>query len=566
MRILGISSFFHDSAAALIDEGVLRSALALERATRRKHDNGFPLRAISEVLRASHIDTSQLDAVAFFERPQRKFLRFLLQMAQAAPFSWDAFSTSLPKWLGVQLQIERIIRDSLDYEGPIEMVGHHAAHAASAFFYSPFEEAAIMTLDGVGEEATATFGRGRGSRLQLDRQLRYPHSIGMLYAAVTGHLGFHVFDGEGTVMGLAPYGDPSTTRRLFDGVAELSADGSLRLDRKFFCFDRNTSRMTTPAFHKRFGAPRLPHEPLEDRHRDLAAGLQALTEEMFLALARTLHATTGSSRLCLAGGVAMNSKAAGVLQRQGPFEEVFIFPAPGDDGAAAGAAAIVHLRRGGGRPRPLEHTQLGPTMDRHRATGFLRRLNLPYIELEGDALLDEVVRRLLLGEIVGWAEGGSEFGPRALGGRSILADPRRADAKDRINHKVKKREAFRPFAASILAEMVPEWFETNDENRFMQRVQIVRPEKREAIPALVHVDGTCRYQGVRATGTPGNYRRLIEKFHAATGCPMLLNTSLNLKGQPIAQTPQDCVGVFQQSELDCLILGGAVLSRSKEPA
>ena len=591
MNVLGLSCYFHDSAAALLQDGQLVAAAEEERFTRKKHDYDFPQQAIDYCLRTAGITARDLDAVAFFEKPFVKFERILLTALQTFPRSYAPFRGALTAWLGDKLWIRHHIQRRLGVPPDrIYFSEHHLSHAASAFLCSPFEEAALLTVDGVGEWTTASFGVGKGTDMRLLKELRFPHSLGLLYSAFTAFLGFEVNEGEYKVMGMAPFGTPrylEEARKLI----RVADDGSFELDMSYFSFHQSASQTYSRKFETLFGAPRSPEANFftadsgypsyfgtkpadfearcrENQHyADVAASAQALLEEVLLTMARALHRETGLTKLCMAGGVALNSVANGRILRETPFEEIYVQPAAGDGGAALGAALYVqHAVLGKPRSFVMTHAAWGQAHDTDAVTRFLESGGIAHERFEHeDKLLARVVDALEQGKVVGWSQGRFEFGPRALGHRSILADPRRADMKDIVNTKIKFREPFRPFAPSVLADAASEYFALPDAARhyparFMLYVVDVRDGKRAVVPATTHVDGTARLQTVFADTNP-RYARLIETFGQATGVPVLLNTSFNLRGEPIVNLPSEAFRTFMHSGMDLLVLGDVVVEK-----
>ncbi len=571
--ILGISAWYHDAAAALVAGGEIVAAAQEERFSRVKHDPRFPRRAVEACLDQAGLDPGAVDYVVFYDKPVLKFGRILDTWLATAPRGFRAFARALPVWLSSKLHLPREMRRALRgaYRKRFVFTAHHEAHAASAFFPSPFSEAAVLTLDGVGEWATATGGTGRGGRIEILEELRFPHSAGLLYSAFTGYLGFRVNSGEYKVMGLAPYGKPRYAGLILDKLLDLREDGSFRLDLSYFDYPHGL-RMTSRRFHRLFGGPpRRPDEPLEERHRDLAASIQRVTEEIVLRAARHLHARTGMRNLCLAGGVALNCVANGRLLREGPFERIWVQPAAGDAGGALGAALFVWHQLLG-QPRPAgggdrqKGSLLGPEHPDAAIRSFLDRAGARYDAPETEEeLLERTADLLARGRVVGWFQGRMEFGPRALGARSILADPRDPGMRDRINGKVKFRESFRPFAPAVLREHAPAWFDLDPETEspYMLLAAPVRASRRREIPAVTHVDGSARLQTVDEA-RHGRFARLLARFHARTGCPVLLNTSFNVRGEPIVCTPEDAWKCYRATGLDALVLGGHVLEKERE--
>ncbi|PYN32095.1 MAG: hypothetical protein DMD98_14975 [Candidatus Rokuibacteriota bacterium] len=584
MNILGISCFFHDAAAALVQDGVVVAAAEEERFSRIKHDAGFPIHAIEFCLRTGKLRGEDLDWVVFYEKPFVKFDRILMSTLATYPRSFRIFRESMIKWLTEKLWVKGLIRKHLGI--PSERIlfsGHHLSHAASTFYCSPYSEAAILTVDGVGEWATATIGIGRDRNIELLGEIRFPHSLGLLYSVFTAFLGFEVNEGEYKVMGMAPYGEPRYAEDVRK-LVRLNDDGGFSLDMDYFSYHRSPDTAFNARFERLFGAPRDPkshfftassgypayfgdkpsnYEVLcrqNQHYADIAASIQLVTEEILLAMARALHAKTGLSRLCLAGGVALNSVANGRILRETPFEELFVQPSAGDGGGALGAALYAH-HAVLGHPRKflMEHAYLG---EEHSAADIKRFLDEHGVRYEyfedDDRLIDRVVDALQTGKVIGWSQGRFEWGPRALGNRSILADPRRADMKDIVNTKIKFREPYRPFAPSVLVERAEEYYDLKDPERhyparFMLLVVDVKEAKRHVVPAPTHVDGTGRLQTVIRETNP-RYHRLIETFGKATGVPVVLNTSFNLKGEPIVNTPAEAFSTFNRSGMDALVL------------
>jgi carbamoyltransferase len=593
--ILGISAFYHDSAAALVVDGEVAAAAQEERFTRKKHDPGFPAHAIDYCLAEAGLTPGQLDYVAFYDKPLTKFERLLETYLAYAPAGFRSFRLALPAWLKEKLFLRRTIRRGLrdPLRAPLLFLDHHESHAASAFFPSPFEEAAILTLDGVGEWSTTTCGTGSGNKITLTHHLRFPHSLGLLYSAFTYYCGFKVNSGEYKLMGLAPYGKPVYKDAIEKHLIDLKADGSFWLDMRYFNYCQGLT-MTGRRFHDLFGGPpRRPESDLLQRHMDLAASIQAVTEEIILRLGRDLHQRTGRKNLVLAGGVALNCVANGRLLREGPFEALWIQPAAGDAGGALGAAHFVWHQLLG-RPRHVQAgdaqrgSLLGPSYSTETIRGFLDQAEAPYQAFEDEVeLLDHTARLLANGKIVGWFHGRMEFGPRALGARSILGDPRAPGMQAAMNLKIKFRESFRPFAPSVLAEHASAWFEMGpgQESPYMLLVAPVREEhrvpiaaadlqvmeenpdlrrrvnvRRSTVPAVTHVDFSARLQTVDAARNP-RYHRLLQKVHALSGCPVLVNTSFNVRGEPIVCTPQEAYRCFLATDMDALVLEDCVLHK-----
>ncbi len=596
-HILGLSAYYHDAAAALVSGGEIVAAAQEERFSRRKHDERFPAQAAAWCLRQAGLTPAQLDAVVFYDKPILKFARLLESYLAVAPGGWRTFPQVLPGWLGEKLNLRRTLREELPGlrpDCPILFTTHHQAHAASAFYPSPFAAAAILTVDGVGEWATTTLGRGRGPALELLREIRFPHSLGLLYSAFTGYCGFRVNSGEYKLMGLAPYGEPRYADLIRTELLDLKDDGSFWLNLDYFAFLRGTT-MTNARFHRRFGGPpRRPEDPLEPRHMDLARSVQVVTEEILLRLARHARELTGLPHLCLAGGVALNCVANGRLLREGLFEGLWIQPAAGDAGGALGAAlAAWHDYFHGPRDRPAAPAPSGVTADAMRGALLgpeypdaeieetLRRHGAVWERLDRDALLDRTVQLLAAGKVVGWFQGRMEFGPRALGNRSILGDPRSPAMQSVMNLKVKFRESFRPFAPAVRRERVGAYFELDTDSPYMLLVAPVRaglrrpvpPDlrgldllkaERSTLPAVTHVDFSARIQTVDATRFP-LLHELLRRWEAATGCAVLVNTSFNVRGEPIVCSPDDAYRCFVNTEMDYLVIGSYLLDRLAQP-
>ena len=585
MNILGISAFYHDSAACLVRDGTILAAAQEERFTRKKHDAGFPKNAINYCLREAGLaEGKTLDLVAFYEKPFLKFDRLLSTYLVCAPFGVRSFLKAMPVWMKQKIWLKDILRRELQFEGPIIFPEHHESHAASAFFPSPFENAAVLTIDGVGEWTTTSIGRGDGNRVELLAELHFPHSIGLLYSAFTYYLGFRVNSGEYKMMGLAPYGEPVFRDLILSELIDLKDDESFHLNLRYFDFMAGLT-MTNRAFDRLVGGPpRQPEGELTQRHMDLARSIQVVTEEVMLRLARHAHALTGARRLCLAGGVALNCVANGRILREGPFEKIWIQPAAGDAGGALGAALLGwhHYHQ---KPRAVSGDRdsqagsfLGPAYD---AAEFLTREGIPHTELPEDELMPAVAELLEQGKVIGWFQGRMEFGPRALGNRSILGDARSPAMQETLNRKIKYRESFRPFAPSILRERVGDCFELNEESPYMLLVAPVKEAlrlggqekgsgndfmmrlktRRSTLPAITHVDYSARVQTVAAEENERFYRLLLE-FERRTGCPVLVNTSFNVRGEPPVCTPEDAFRCFMRTEMDYLVLGNFLLDKA----
>lgn len=599
MNILGLSCFYHDAAACLVRDGRIVAAAQEERFTRVKHDPSFPRHAVDYCLAEAGITAADLDAVAFYDKPFLTFERLLETYLAFAPRGLKSFIKAMPVWLKKKLWTPDVIArelgtDDEPFAGPILFTEHHESHAASAFFPSPFERAAILTADGVGEWATTSWGVGDGNSLDLRAELHFPHSLGLLYSAFTYFCGFRVNSGEYKLMGLAPYGEPRYADTIRRELIDLKPDGSFRLNLDYFTYPVGLT-MTGRKFETLFGGPRRkPEGPLTQREMDLARSVQLVTEEVMLALARHVHRETGETNLCLAGGVALNCVANGRLLREGPFENVWIQPAAGDAGGALGAALMTwHAWADQPRPTPvgdaMQGAYLGPDFSDDEIAAFLDAEGIPHERLGDDALVEYAADLLAQGNVVGWFQGRMEFGPRALGHRSILADPRGREVQRVVNLKIKFRESFRPFAPSVLADRAADFFDLEPstgspstgsggavESPYMLLVADVRDattggeglDRRHhtdsPIPAVTHVDGSARVQTVSEDRSPC-YARLLRAFEARTGCPVLVNTSFNVRGEPIACTPEDAYRCFRRTHMDALVLGNYLVTKSMLP-
>lgn len=589
-HILGISAFYHDSAACLLRDGDIVAAAQEERFTRIKHDFSFPKNATAFCLKEAGIAASQLDYVVFYEKPFIKFERILESYLAAAPRGIASFMMAIPLWIGEKLWIPSVIQRELDYGGPVLFSEHHESHAASAFFPSPYRRAAILTIDGVGEWATTAYGVGNENRVELLKEIRFPHSLGLLYSAFTYFTGFKVNSGEYKVMGLAPYGNPVYVQKIYDHLIEVKDDGSFRLNLEYFDYVAGL-RMTNEKFAQLFdGPPREPETLLTQRELDLARSIQVVTEDIVLKLTRHIQRSTGEKNLCMAGGVALNCVANGKLLQTGLFEDIWIQPAAGDAGGALGAAYLAHYHYLN-NPMPQKNGRdlqkgsfLGASYNDDEIRKFLTEMKLPHHELETPVLLDCVSDLLADEKVIGWFQGRMEFGPRALGARSILGDARSSKMQKDMNIKIKFREGFRPFAPSVLAERVSEWFELDCESPYMLLVADVKKEKRRAmtteeeklwgieklnvvrseIPAVTHVDYSARIQTVDSRDNP-LYHALIQKFFEKTGCPVLVNTSFNVRGEPLVESPLDAYKCFMRTGIDVLILGRFLLLKTEQP-
>jgi carbamoyltransferase len=568
MNILGLSCFYHDSAAALVRDGRIVAAAQEERFTRKRHDEAFPLEAVRYCLKEGGIDASGVDLVVFYDKPLLKFERILRTYLAVAPRGLRSFAAAVPLWIKRKLWMKELIREALDYRGEVLFTEHHESHAASAFYPSPFQEAAVLTMDGVGEWATASIGKGDGARLDLLRELRFPHSLGLLYSAFTYYTGFKVNSGEYKVMGLAPYGEPKYAGLIRANLLDLKEDGSLRLDMSYFGFAAGLT-MTNEKFHRLFGGPpRVPESPLTQRDKDLAASVQAVCEEVMVRMAWHARAVTGSKNLCLAGGVALNCTGNGRILREGIFDKLWIQPAAGDAGGALGAALFAwHAVRGNPRSADGVHDSqrgslLGPSFSDDEIEAFLKSAGAPYRRLPPGDVARETASLLARGKVVGWFQGRMEYGPRALGARSILGDARVPEMRRTLNMKIKFRETFRPFAPAVLAAKSGEWFDLAGESPYMLLTAPVKEGR--AIPSVTHVDRSARVQTVtREDNAP--FHALLEAFEAETGCPVLVNTSFNVRGEPIVCRPEEAYACFRRTEMDHLILGSCVLDQDAQP-
>ena len=562
MNVLGISAYYHDSAAALIKDSRVVAACQEERFTRKKHDFGFPKHAIEYCLKEANINIDNIDSIAFYDKPFLKFERILATYISTFPRSFPSFLKAIPMWLHEKLWTPQAIREKLNYKKDIFFIEHHLSHAASAFLVSPFKEAAILTLDGVGEWATACYGTGRDNDINLLKEIRFPHSLGLLYNAFTYYLGFKVNNDEYKVMGLAPYGEPIYYDLIMKKLIAIKEDGSFRINMKYFAYDYGL-RMTNRSFDKLFGAPRRkPETEITKRDKDLAASIQKVTEEIVLRTTKHIYKETGQKNLCMAGGVALNCVANGRILQETPFENIFIQPAAGDAGGAIGAASYAYYTLlKNKRSEPLKNAYLGPCHSADEIEKYLTSNNIEFEKLERNNLTTKVAELLRKNKAIGWFQGRMEFGPRALGARSILADPTNPDAKYVVNSKIKFREEFRPFAPTVLAEKAKDFFELDKPSPFMQFVAQVKKDKR-FIPAVTHINGSARIQTITREDHP-LYYELIEKFSNLSGCPMLLNTSFNLRGEPIVCTPHDAYLCFMRSGIDYLALGDFLLDKKK---
>ncbi len=560
MKILGISCYYHDAATCLLDGGRVIAAAQEERFTRKKHDWEFPARSVEYCLRQAGISIEQVDAVGFYDKPFVKFDRMLQTYIATYPKGWLSFLQAIPLWLKKKIWMSDLIRKELKFKGDIYFGEHHLSHAASSFYASNFDEAAIITADGVGEWTTTSIAEGIGLDVKMLEELHFPHSLGLLYSAFTYYLGFKVNSGEYKVMGLAPYGKPRFTDVIFNHLIDLKDDGSFKLNLKYFTFPHGL-RMVGRRFEKLFGIKRRnPETELEAVHFDLAASVQKVTEEVMLLLAKRAYEITGKSKLCLSGGVALNCVANGRILREGSFKEVFIQPAAGDAGGAYGVASFLsHSIFKEPRVEGWNQAFWGPEYTNDEIRILLNQEGAVYTEFKNGELIKEIAKRLADGKVVGWVEGRMEFGPRALGHRSILADPRDPKMKDTVNLKIKFRESFRPFAPAVLEEKCSEYFELNQKSPFMLLVASVKNDKR-VIPSVTHVDGSARVQTVGRDSDPV-FHGLIEEFYKLTGVPVLINTSFNVRGEPIVCNPEDAWLCFMRTKMDTLVINGFVLDK-----
>ncbi len=580
MNILGISCLYHDSAAALLRDGQLVGAAHEERFTRKRHDSAIPKQAVAYCLREAGLAIGDIDYLVFYDKPLVKFERILTTYLATFPRSLPSFSKAIPLWLKEKLFVPKTIERELGFEGTLLFAEHHQSHAASAFLPSPFDEAAILTIDGVGEWATATQGVGRGNQIELLNEIRFPHSLGLLYSAFTYYLGFKVNSAEYKVMGAAPYGEPKYVEQIFQNLIHVRDDGSFKLNMKYFAFDYGLT-MTNKRFDALFGQPRRESESkMEPFHWDMAASIQKVTEEIVLRMARDLHRRTGMKNLVMAGGVALNCVANGRLAREGPFEEIWVQPAAGDAGGALGAAMFAdNCVLGNPRRFEMKHAFWGPSFSDDEIRSFLATRKAPYHTYPREQMIRETAR--LLDEkqaVVGWFQGRMEWGPRSLGSRSIIADSRNQENWTRVNLKIKFRESFRPFAPAVLSEKSADWFDLDRESPYMLLVCQVKnlieqevetptgPAKRftSQLPAITHVDGSARVQTVTRE-QHAEFHDLLEAFDRRTGCPVMINTSFNVRGEPIVCTPEDAYLCFMRTNLDVLVLGNQILLKEEQP-
>ncbi|MDD5173289.1 MAG: carbamoyltransferase [Candidatus Omnitrophica bacterium] len=587
MKILGISSFYHDSAACIVSDGEIVAAAQEERFTRKKHDAGFPVNAINYCLKEAGIGAKDLDFIAFYDKPFIKFERILETSISYAPAGISQFIQAIPVWLKQKLWITEIIRKDPGFNGKILFTEHHEAHAASAFYPSPFQEAAFLTVDGVGEWETASFGVGKDNGLDIRQYLRFPNSLGLLYSAFTYYTGFRVNSGEYKLMGLAPYGRPIYKDIILNELIDLKDDGSFKMNMKYFGFC-DSLRMTNSRFNRLFGFPlRKPETKITQNYMDMAASIQEVTEEIMLKMALHIHKVTGQDKLCLAGGVALNCVGNGRILREGPFKDIWIQPAGGDAGGALGAALLIwhkylgNKRNADGVNDSQRASLLGPSYSDDYIEAFLKKESIPYRRLSYSDIVNEVSDLIMGGKVIGWFQGRIEFGPRALGSRSIIGDARNPDMQSKMNLKIKYRESFRPFAPTVLKEKAPEWFELDRESPYMLLVAPVKDDKRSGvsdgdsigfeklkrarslIPAVTHVDYSARIQTVKKSDNP-LYYDMIRSFSDKTGCPVIINTSFNVRGEPLVLRPEDAYRCFMRTEMDYLMLGSFLLDKKDQ--
>ncbi|MCX5694958.1 MAG: carbamoyltransferase [Candidatus Omnitrophica bacterium] len=589
MKILGISCFYHDSAACLVIDGDIFAAAQEERFTRKKHDFNFPINSVNWCLKAAGISVNDLDFVVFYDKPLIKFERILETSLTFAPTGVRQFIQAMPLWLKQKLWIPELIRKELDYQGKILFTEHHEAHAASAFYPSPFKEAAFLTMDGVGEWETASFGAGKENDIEIKQVLRFPHSLGLLYSAFTYYTGFRVNSGEYKLMGLAPYGKPKYADLILEKLIDLKDDGSFKMNMKYFGYC-NGLRMTNWAFERLFGGPaRKAESKITQKDMDIAASIQLVTEEIMLKMSWHVYRVTGMDKLCLAGGVALNCVGNGRILREGPFKEIWIQPASGDAGGALGAALLVwnkylgNQRVADGKTDKQKASLLGPSYTGDAIEEFLKHENIVYQKLDFSELPKRVADLIIDGNVIGWFQGRMEFGPRALGSRSIIGDARNQEMQSKMNLKIKYRESFRPFAPTVLNDKTSEWFDLNIESPYMLLVAPVKAGKRvpveesfealqgfdklkarlSQIPAVTHVDYSARIQTVKREDNP-LYYGLINAFFELTGCPVIINTSFNVRGEPLVCTPEDAFKCFMRTEIDYLVMGSFLLNKKEQ--
>jgi len=590
LNILGISAFYHDSAACLIREGEIVAAASEERFTRKKQDKSFPINSIMFCLEYGNIDISDIDYISFYERPFLKFSRLIKTYLTYAPLGFNSFERAMRTWLGGKLFIKQIIKNKLNYKGEIIFPKHHESHAASAFFASPFNEAAFLTMDGVGEWSTTSYGIGNKNNIELMADIKFPHSIGMLYSAFTYYTGFRVNSGEYKVMGLAPYGEPRYKDLIYNHLIDLKDDGSFKMKMEYFNYCVGFT-MTNEKFHNLFGGPpRKPESKLTQKEMDLARSIQEVTEEIILSIAKHVKKETGMKYLCLSGGVALNCVANGKLIREKIFDDIWIQPAAGDAGSAVGSALFTwyqylgNQRKADNKSDFMKGSYLGPEFDRDQIESYLDKNNYVYEVLSKSQLPEKVADLIANEKVIGWFQGRMEFGPRALGSRTIIGDARSPEMQIKMNLKIKYRESFRPFAPSVRAENISDYFDIDRESPYMLFVASVQKNKqvemskeqnsffgldklnvvRSEVPAITHVDYSARIQSVNKRTNP-LYHQLITKFYEKYGCPVIVNTSFNVRGEPIVCTPEDAYLCFMRTGMDYLVLGPFLLSKNDQP-
>jgi len=589
MYILGISAYYHDSAACLVRDGEIIAAAQEERFTRIKHDHSFPTNAIKYCLKEAGISGADLDYVSFYDKPFLKFERILETYLAFAPIGIESFLKAIPLWVKKKIWVKELIKDELNYSGKIIFPEHHESHAASAFFPSPFSEAAFITMDGVGEWSTSSFGIGKDNQVELFADIQFPHSIGLLYSAFTYYTGFKVNSGEYKVMGLAPYGEAIYKSLIYEHLIDVKDDGSFKMNMDYFNYSAGLT-MTNSKFHQLFGGPpRKPESELTQKEMDLACSVQEVTEEVMLKMARHVKKETGMKYLCLAGGVALNCVANGKLLRSGLFDDIWIQPAAGDAGGAVGSALFTwyqylnNQRKADNKSDFMKGAYLGPEFDNSTIEGFLKRNGYPYQLLRDENIPEKIADLIAEEKVIGWFQGRMEFGPRALGSRTIIGDARSPEMQKKMNLKIKYRESFRPFAPSIRAENISEYFEIDRESPYMLLVSNVQKNKqiemsveqksyfgleklnvvRSDIPAVTHVDYSARIQSVNSKTNP-RYHEMLTKFNSKYGCPVIVNTSFNVRGEPIVCTPKDAYLCFMRTEMDYLIMGNYLLNKTEQ--
>lgn len=590
MNILGISCFYHDSAACLIRNGEIIAAVQEERFTRKKHDFNFPINSINWCLKGAGITVKDLDFVVFYDKPFIKFERILETSLAYAPSGIRQFILGMPLWLKQKLWIPELIRKELNYKGKILFTSHHESHAASAFYPSQFGEAAFLTMDGVGEWDTTSFGIGKNNQIEILYTLRFPHSLGLLYSAFTYYIGFKVNSGEYKLMGLAPYGEPKYTDIILNELIDLKEDGSFKLNMKYFGYC-NSLKMTNRRFDSLFKCPaRKPETKITQKCMDIAASIQKITEEIMLRMIRHVHKVTGQDKLCLAGGVALNCVGNGRILREGPFKDIWIQPASGDAGGALGAALLVwykylaNERAADDKYDKQKASLLGPSYTEDEIEGFLKKEGAPYKKLSYSDIPDVIANLIIGGKVIGWFQERLEFGPRALGARSIIGDARNPKMQSKMNLKIKHRESFRPFAPAVLEDKASDWFDLDKQSPYMLLVAPLKSNKkveednpgasnlqgfgklntkRSVIPAVTHVDYSARIQTIKREDNP-LYYDTINAFYNKTGCPVIINTSFNVRGEPLVCTPEDALKCFMRTEMDYLIMGSFLLDKQEQ--